>query len=304
MTNPHAAHGPKAHGRKTSIPWITLNDGTAMPVLGLGVAKLSDEETEESILAALDAGCRLIDTAASYGNEEIVGHAIAQSGIPREELFVSTKLSSFDQGFTTAQAACKASVERLGLDYVDLYLIHWPVPQLGRYVESFEGMMQAEEQGYARSIGVCNFTKDHLAELIDATSVVPVVNQVELHPRLTQEELRAINAFHDIVTQSYSPLGVGEMLEHPTVTSIAAEYSRSPAQVLLRWNLQLYNSVLVRSSKPHRVAENLDVFDFDLTGDHLDLLHGLNDGTRVIHDPETFLDHVDEGPSALLGPEA
>jgi len=271
------------------IPTVALNDEAKMPVLGLGVAKLSDEETESSVLAALEAGCRLIDTAASYGNEEAVGRAIATSGIPREELFVATKLGTSRQGFQSAQESCKESLDRLGLDYLDLYLIHWPAPKLGKYVESFEGMKVARDEGHVRSIGVCNFTEELLANVIEETDEVPAVNQVELHPRLNQAELRQAHAQHDVTTQSYSPLGVGKMLEDPTVTAIAAEYGRTPAQVLVRWNLQLDNVVVSRSSKPERVAQNLDVFDFTLEPQHMEAIDGLHDGTRVLHDPMTFM---------------
>ncbi|GFG73072.1 aldo/keto reductase [Mycobacterium botniense] len=271
-----------------SIPSVSLNDNTKMPVLGLGVAKLSDAQTEESVAAALEAGCRLIDTAAAYGNEEAVGRAIAASNIPREELFVTTKLGTSCQGYDSAQQACEASLERLGLDYIDLYLIHWPAPQIGKFVESFEGMIQSREAGHTRSIGVSNFTEEHLDEIIEKTDTVPAVNQIELHPRLNQAELRAANAERGIVTQSYSPLGVGRLLDHPTVTSVAAEYDRTPAQVLLRWNLQLDNVVVSRSGKPERVVENLDVFDFELAEEHVEKLNSLHDGTRVLHDPLTF----------------
>jgi 2,5-diketo-D-gluconate reductase A len=272
-----------------AIPTVALNDEAKMPVLGLGVAKLSDEETESSVLAALEAGCRLIDTAASYGNEIAVGRAIAASGVPRDELFVATKLGTSKQGFHTAQESCKESLDRLGLEYLDLYLIHWPAPKLGKYVESFEGMMAARDQGHVRSIGVCNFTEELLATVIDETDEVPAVNQVELHPRLNQAELRQAHLEHDVQTQSYSPLGVGKMLEEPTVTSIAAEYNRSPAQVLVRWNLQLDNVVVSRSSRPERVAQNLDVFDFTLAPEHMEAIEALHDGTRVLHDPMTFM---------------
>jgi 2,5-diketo-D-gluconate reductase A len=270
------------------IPTIALNDEAKMPVLGLGVAKLSDAETESSVTAALGAGCRLIDTAAAYGNEIAVGRAIAASGVPREELFVTTKLGTSKQGFESAQEACKASLDRLGLDYLDLYLIHWPAPALGKFVDSFEGMIQSREQGHVRSIGVSNFTEEHLSTVIEQTSEVPAVNQIELHPRLNQAELRQANAEHDVVTQAYSPLGVGRLIDEPTVTSVAAEYSRTPAQVLVRWNLQLNNVVVSRSSKPERVAENLDVLDFVLEPEHMKAFDALHDGTRVLHDPLIF----------------
>jgi len=259
-----------------------------MPVLGLGVAELSDSETERTLSAALEIGCRLIDTAAAYGNEAAVGRAIAASGIPRAELFITTKLATPDQGFTTSQEACKASLDRLGLDYVDLYLIHWPAPQLGKYVDSFGGLIQCRGDGYARSIGVSNFTEEHLSTVIDLTFVVPAVNQIELHPLLNQAELRKTNAQHNVVTESYSPLALGGLLDNPTVTSIAAEYGRAPAQVLIRWNLQLGDAVIFRSAKPERIASNFDVFDFELAAEHMDALNQLNDGTRVRQDPLTY----------------
>jgi 2,5-diketo-D-gluconate reductase A len=271
-----------------SVPSIALNDENTMPALGLGVAELSDDETERAVSAALEMGYRLIDTASVYGNEAAVGRAIAASGIPRAELFITTKLANADQGITSTQNACKASLERLGLDYLDLYLIHWPAPQLGKYVDSFGGLIQARAEGHTRSIGVCNFTEDHLETVIDLTFVTPVVNQIELHPLLNQAELRAANAEHDVVTEAYSPLAVGRLLDNPTVTSVAAEYSRTPAQVLIRWSLELGNVVIPRSAKPERIAENLDVFDFELAAEHMDALNGLNDGTRVREDPLTY----------------
>ncbi|HYB37455.1 MAG TPA: aldo/keto reductase [Mycobacterium sp.] len=270
------------------VPSIALNDENTMPVLGLGVAELSDSETERTLSAALEIGCRLIDTAAAYGNEAAVGRAIAASGIPRAELFITTKLATPDQGFTTSQEACKASLDRLGLDYVDLYLIHWPAPQLGKYVDSFGGLIQCRGDGYARSIGVSNFTEEHLSTVIDLTFVVPAVNQIELHPLLNQAELRKTNAQHNVVTESYSPLALGGLLDNPTVTSIAAEYGRAPAQVLIRWNLQLGDAVIFRSAKPERIASNFDVFDFELAAEHMDALNQLNDGTRVRQDPLTY----------------
>ena len=270
------------------IPSIALNDENTVPVIGLGVAELSDDETECAVSAALEIGYRLIDTAAVYGNEAAVGRAIAASGIPRAELFVTTKLANADQGLTTSQDACEASLERLGLDYLDLYLIHWPAPQLGKYVDSFGGLIQARGNGLTRSIGVCNFTEEHLDTVIDLTFVTPAVNQIELHPLLNQAELRAANAAHNVVTEAYSPLAVGRLLENPAVTSIAAQYSRTPAQVLIRWSLQLGNVVIPRSANPERIASNFDVFDFELATEHMDALNGLNDGTRVRQDPLTY----------------
>ena len=272
-----------------SIPQVSLNDEVAMPVLGLGVAKLSDEQTQASVLAALESGCRLIDTAASYGNEAVVGRAIEASGVPRSELFVSTKLGTSNQGYAAAKQACQRSLEQLGLDYIDMYLIHWPAPQLGKYVESFEAMIEARDAGLVQSVGVCNFTEEHLTEVIDETGVTPAINQIELHPRLSQAELRGANANRDIVTQSCSPLGVGRLLDDPAVTALATAHGRTPAQILIRWNLQSGNAVISRSGNPERVAANLDVFAFELSESDMATLDGLHDGTRVLHDPMTFL---------------
>jgi 2,5-diketo-D-gluconate reductase A len=271
-----------------AVPSIALNDENTMPVLGLGVAGLSDDEAERAVSAALEIGCRLIDTAAAYGNEAGVGRAVAASGIPRAELFVTTKLATEDHGFIKAQEACEASLVRLGLDYVDLYLVHWPAPSVGKYVDSFGGMIQSRGEGHARSIGVSNFTEDHLTTVIDLSFVTPVVNQVELHPLLNQDELRKANAQHNVVTQSYTPLALGKLMDNPRVTSVAGEYGKTPAQVLLRWNLQLGNAVIFRSAKPEHIAANLDVFDFELAAEHMDAINGLNDGTRLRPDPNTY----------------
>jgi 2,5-diketo-D-gluconate reductase A len=273
---------------RAAVPSIALNDENTVPVLGLGVAELSEEETERAVSAALEVGCRLIDTAAVYGNEAAVGRAIAASGIPRAELFVTTKLATPDQGFVSAQEACTASLERLGLEYVDLYLIHWPAPLQGKYVDAFGGMIQSRGEGHARSIGVSNFTDDHLITIIDLTFVTPAVNQIELHPLLNQDEMRNANAQHNVVTQSYTPLVLGKLMDNPIVTSVAGEYGKTPAQVLLRWNVQLGNSVIFRSTNAERIAANLDIFDFELAAEHMDAVNGLNDGTRLRPDPNTY----------------
>ncbi|HXO14557.1 MAG TPA: aldo/keto reductase [Mycobacterium sp.] len=270
------------------VPSIALNDENTMPVIGLGVAELSDDETERAVSTALEIGYRLIDTAAVYGNEAAVGRAIAASGIPRAELFVTTKVANADQGFNLTQDAVKVSLDKLGLDYVDLFLIHWPQAQLGKYVDAFGGLIQSRGDGHTRSIGVCNFNEEYLETVIDLTYVTPAVNQVELHPLLNQAELRAVNAQHNIVTEAYSPLAVGRLLDNPTVTSIAGEYDRTPAQVLIRWSIQLGNVVIPRSANPERIAGNFDVFDFELTAAHMETLNGLNDGTRVRQDPLTY----------------
>ncbi|WP_343571453.1 aldo/keto reductase [Mycobacterium sp.] len=275
-------------GPDLSVPSIALNDENTMPVLGLGVAELSDGETERAVSTALEVGYRLIDTAAVYGNEEAVGRAIAASGIPRAELFITSKVANADHGFNTAQDAVKVSLDKLGLDYVDLFLVHWPVAQRGKYVDTFGGLIQARGNGHTRSIGVCNFNEEYLETVIDLTYFIPAVNQIELHPLLNQAEMRAVNAQHNVVTEAYSPLAVGRLVDHPTVTSIAGEYGRSPAQVLIRWSIQLGNVVIPRSGNPERIADNFDVFDFELTAAHMAALNGLHDGTRVRPDPLTY----------------
>jgi 2,5-diketo-D-gluconate reductase A len=270
------------------IPNVALHDENTIPALGIGVGELSDSDTERAVSAALEMGVRLIDTAAAYGNEAAVGRAVAASGIPRAEIFVTTKLATADQGLQSSQNALEASLERLGLDYLDLYLIHWPAGDTSKYVDSWGGVMTQRSIGTTKSIGVCNFSADDLSTIIDLTYVVPVVNQIELHPLLGQSALRAVHAEHNIVTEAYSPLGVGNLLSHPAVGSIAGEYGKTAAQVLIRWSLQLGNVVIPRSSSPERIAENMDVFGFELAAEHMDVLGALDDGTRYRPDPATY----------------
>ena len=275
-------------GETAAIPTVTLNDGNTIPVIGLGVGELSESETEQSVSAALEAGYRLIDTASAYGNEAAVGRAIASSGIPREELFITTKLATADQGFQASQDALRASVERLGLGYVDLYLIHWPGGDPGKYVDSWGGMMKRREDGFTRSIGVANFHTDDLSNIIDLSFFTPAINQIELHPLLNQAALRAANADYGIVTEAYGPLGVGRLLDNPTTGTVAQAHGKTPAQVLIRWSIQLGNVVIPRSSSPERIKSNFDVFDFELSEDEMATLNGLDDGTRFRPDPETY----------------
>ena len=270
------------------IPNTSLNDDNTIPVLGIGTGELSEAEAEHAVSAALEIGVRLIDTAAAYGNEAAVGRAIAASGIPRAEIFVTTKLATEDQGYQASQDALKVSLEWLGMEYVDLYLIHWPAGNPSKYIDSFGGLMKQKELGNSKSVGVANFTPDDLTTIMDLAFFVPAVNQVELHPLLNQSALRSFHAEHNILTQAYGPLGVGKLLDNPTVTSVADAYGKTPAQVLIRWNVQLGNSVVYRSSKAERIAENLDVFDFELATEHLDALNALDDGTRFRPDPETY----------------
>lgn len=277
-----------SHGQAAAIPTVTLNDDNTMPVVGLGVGELSDAEAERSVSAALEAGYRLIDTAAAYGNEAGVGRAIAASGLPRDEIFVTTKLATSDQGFQSSQDAARASLERLGLDYVDLYLIHWPGGDTSKYVDSWGGLMKAKEDGVARSIGVSNFSADDLSTIVHLTFFTPAVNQIELHPLLNQAELRAANAEHNIATEAYGPLGVGRLLDNPAVTAVADAHGKTPAQVLIRWSVQLGNIVIPRSANPDRIASNLNVFDFELTQDEMASLNSLDEGTRFRPDPATY----------------
>lgn len=271
-----------------AVPTVTLNDDHTIPVLGLSVSDLPPDAAEAAVSAALAAGYRLIDTAATDGNEEAVGRALAKSGIPREELYITTKLATADQGFQSSQDACKASLARLGLEYVDLYLIHWPAEQNGKYIDAWGGIMKSKEVGDTRSIGVSNFTPEHLSNIIDLSFFVPAVNQVELHPLLNQDELRQVHAQHSIVTEAYCPLGQGTLLENPVVSAVAAAHGKSPAQVLIRWSTQLGNVVIPRATDPAQLAENIDVFDFELSDADLAALNGLDDGTRFRPNPETY----------------
>jgi 2,5-diketo-D-gluconate reductase A len=271
-----------------AIPTVTLNDENTIPVIGLGVGELSESETERAVSTALEAGYRLIDTAAAYGNEEAVGRAIAASGVPRDELFITTKLATEDQGYQASQDACKASVERLGLDYVDLYLIHWPGGNPGKYVDSWGGLMKRKEDGDARSIGVANFHAEDLSNIIDLSYFTPAINQIELHPLLNQAELRGVNAEYGIVTEAYGPLGVGRLLDNPTIATVAEARGKTPAQVLIRWSIQLGNVVIPRSANPERIKSNLAVFDFELSDDEMTTLNGLDDGTRFRPNPDEY----------------
>lgn len=269
-----------------AVPTVTLNDDNTIPVVGLSVADLPPDEAEAAVTAALVAGYRLIDTATTDGNEEAVGRAIAGSGIPRAELFITTKLATADQGFQSSQDACKASLARLGLDYIDLYLIDWPAEENGKYIDAWGGIMKSKEVGDTRSIGVSNFTPEHLSNIIDLSFFVPAVNQVELHPLLNQDELRQVHAQHSIVTEAYCPLGKGTLLDNPAVSAVAAAHGKSPAQVLIRWSTQLGNVVIPRATEPAQLAENIDVFDFDLSDAEMATLNGLDDGTRLRPLPE------------------
>lgn len=268
--------------------FVTLNDGNSIPVVGLGVFKIEPKDTAAAVAAALRAGYRHIDTAAAYRNERETGRAIADSGVARDQLYVVTKLANPDQGYDSTLRAFDASMARLGLDYLDLYLIHWPQPQLNRFVDTFKAFASLRDQGRIRSIGVSNFEPAHLMVLDDATGIVPAVNQVELHPQLPQTALRAEHARRGIATEAWSPLGRGSLLTHPTITAVAEGCGRTPAQVLIRWHIQLGNIVIPKSVNPVRIASNFDVFDFELSVTEMTSISSLDDGTRLGPDPRTF----------------
>nr|WP_240969388.1 aldo/keto reductase [Streptomyces sp. HNM0575] len=260
-----------------------------MPQLGFGVYKVPEDETQSVVAYALEVGYRSIDTAALYRNEAGTGRALSASGIPREELFVTTKLWNTDQGHDDALRAFDTSLSKLGLDYVDLYLIHWPLPARDLYVETWRALEKIYAEGRARAIGVSNFQPAHLRRLTQESDVVPAVNQIELHPRLQQRELRAFDAGLGVATEAWSPLGRGNgVLEDPVVARIAEKHGRSAAQVVLRWHIQLGNVVIPKSSTPSRIRENLDVFDFQLDGTDLADMETLETGVRVGPDPDTL----------------
>ncbi|MEV8403708.1 aldo/keto reductase [Streptomyces niveus] len=276
----------------SKVPSLTLNNGVDMPQLGFGVWQVPDDEAARAVGTALEAGYRSIDTAAIYGNEEGTGKAIGASGIARDELFVTTKLWNSKQEPWTRDRVLRAfdeSLSRLALDHVDLYLIHWPRAVRTDYLTIWRAFEEIAESGRARAVGVSNFQPAHLRRLLDETSLVPAVNQVELHPQFQQSEVRAINAEHGIVTEAWSPLGSGKgLLEVPTVLAIARKHGRTAAQIVLRWHLQLGNVVIPKSVTPSRIVENFDVFGFELDPEDLAALAALDSGTRLGDDPDAF----------------
>jgi 2,5-diketo-D-gluconate reductase A len=267
-------------------PIISLNDGNVIPQLGFGVWQVPNEEAAKVVGTAISTGYRSIDTAAMYGNEIGVGKAIAASPVRRTQLFITTKL--WNDHHTNARSALNESLSRLGLDHVDLYLIHWPKPRQNAYVEAWKALVKLKEEGRAKSVGVSNFTVSHLKRIIDATGVAPSVNQIELHPRFQQKELAAYHTEHGIITESWSPLGQGTLLENPTLKALAQKHGRTPAQVVIRWHLDRGYIVIPKSVTPTRIRENFDVFDFSLDADDLAKIAALDrkDG-RIGPDPET-----------------
>jgi diketogulonate reductase-like aldo/keto reductase len=271
-----------------TVPFITLNNGVEIPQLGFGVFQVPDDETTAAVATALETGYRSIDTAAVYGNEAGVGRALAKSEIAREELFITTKVWNSDQGFDSALRAFDASLAKLGLDYVDLYLIHWPTPARGLYPETWRALERLLADGRIRAAGVSNFQPAHLRRLLDQGTVVPAVNQIELHPGLQQAELRGFHAQHDIATEAWSPLAQGAVLGDTAIAAVADRHGKSPAQVVLRWHLQLGNVVIPKSATPARIRENFDIFDFALTDDEMQAIAALDQGMRTGPNPDTL----------------
>ncbi|MEI8631261.1 aldo/keto reductase [Vibrio sp. PP-XX7] len=267
---------------------IKLSDGHPIPQIGLGVWQASQEEARAAVKHALKSGYRHIDTASIYQNEAGVGLGICDANLAREDVFVTTKVWNDAQGFTAAKTAIDASLQRLNLDYVDMLLIHWPVPDKDLYVETWQALMEAREQGKVRSIGVSNFNSDHLKKLIADTGVSPVINQIELHPFFQQHELRKANAELNILTQAWSPLGQGQVLADGRIASIGAKHGKSSAQVIIRWHLQLGHVVIPKSVTPSRIEENLNVFDFELDQSDMAQIAQLDKGYRIGPDPMEF----------------
>jgi diketogulonate reductase-like aldo/keto reductase len=286
-----------------SQPTITLNNGIKMPQIGLGVWNTKDgEEVASAVDTAIKAGYRLIDTAAAYGNEKGVGEGIRRSDIDRKELFATTKVWNSDQGYESTLKAFDASLEKLGLDYVDLYLIHWPMPEVDKYLDTWKALEKLQKDGRTKAIGVCNFPIEHLERLMAKATVKPAVNQIELHPYFQQVAVREFCKGSDITVESWSPLGgpggggsrkndVTPLLEHPVIAKIGDKYGKTTAQVIIRWHLQNGLVVIPKSIHPERIVQNIDVFDFELTSDDMDQINALETGVRGGPDPETMNAH-------------
>jgi 2,5-diketo-D-gluconate reductase A len=273
----------------TNVPGIKLNSGASIPQLGFGVFQIDPQDTAKTVQTALEIGYRHIDTAQMYGNEAEVGEAIANSGIPRDELFVTTKCNNSNHGYEDSQRALDESLSKLRTDYVDLYLIHWPLPGKDLYVQTWKGFEQAAKDGKARSIGVSNFQSHHLDRLTQETDTVPAVNQIELHPHLQQPQMREYDRSHGIATEAWSPIGQGKgVIDEDRIVEIAKAHDKTPAQVTLRWHIQLGNIIFPKSVTDSRIRENFDIFDFELTDDDMSAIGALDKGQRLGPDPDQF----------------
>jgi 2,5-diketo-D-gluconate reductase A len=274
----------------TAVPSLSLHDGVEIPQLGFGVFQVPPEDTQETVEEALATGYRHIDTASAYRNERGVGAAIAASGIPREEVFLTTKLWNSQQGYESTLGAFQKSLDRLGLDQVDLYLIHWPMPTEGRALDTWRAFERIHEERGARTIGVSNFRVEDLELLQHEAEVQPTVNQIELHPHLQQADLRAWHEEHGIATEAWSPLAKGDLLINETISAVASRHGRTPAQAILRWHLQLGNVVIPKSATPKRIRENFELFDFELSGEDMTEIAALDVGQRTGPDPSSFVE--------------
>jgi methylglyoxal/glyoxal reductase len=267
----------------------TLHNGVKMPRVGLGVFKVQDgEEVVNSIKSALEVGYRSIDTAQVYGNEDGVGKAIAESSVPREELFITTKLWNAHHGYESTLAAFDESMRKLGLDYLDLYLIHWPLPSQGKYIETWKALEKLYKDGRVRAIGVSNFKIHHLEDILANCEIKPMVNQVEYHPRFNQREVHQFCKNHGIQLEAWSPLMQGGLFDEPVIVELANKYNKSAAQIIIRWDIQTGVVTIPKSVKPHRIAENADIFDFELSSEDMEKVNALNTDQRMFADPDDF----------------
>ncbi|MBP0457893.1 aldo/keto reductase [Streptomyces montanisoli] len=272
----------------TEVPSISLNNGVGIPQLGFGVFQIPPEDTRAAVLTALETGYRHIDTAQMYGNEREVGQAVRDSGLDRTEIFVTSKLDNDAHEPEAAQRAFRRTLETLDIGHVDAFLIHWPLPKIGDFVETWHAMEEMYRSGDVNVIGVSNFQPHHLRRLLDNSTIVPALNQIEIHPYLTQDELRAFDAEHEIATQAWSPIAQGAVLGDPVITSIAERLGKTPAQVTLRWHIDRGDIVFPKSVTPARVKENFDLFDFALSEDDIAQISALNRNERRGFDPDTF----------------
>ncbi|MBM9464482.1 aldo/keto reductase [Aeromicrobium sp. YIM 150415] len=272
-----------------SVPTITLNNGVEIPQLGFGTYQVPPEDTKDRVLDAFEAGYRHIDTAQMYGNEQGVGEALAASGLARDDVFVTTKLNNDNHEPDRVHASLEESLKKLGLERLDLFLIHWPLPAIDiDFVDTWKAMEEAYRAGKTRAIGVSNFQAHHLRRLIGETTIIPAVNQIEVHPFLTQDDLRAVNAEHEVATEAWSPLAQGQVFENEAINAIAESIGRAPAQVVLRWAIQRGDIVFPKASSPERVAQNFDLFGFELSDADMASISALNEDRRVGPDPDTF----------------